>query len=88
MANPQRGEVELVAGGETHVLCLTLGALAEIEAICADGAPMTATRLLAVLAALMRGGGTRLSEAEIRALPIDIETAARAVAACIERALP
>ena len=58
MANPQRGEVELVVGGETHTLCLTLGALAEIEGLCADGAPMTATRLVDVLGALMRGGGS------------------------------
>lgn len=86
MANPVRGEVELVAGGETHVLCLTLGALAEIETICADGAPMTATRLLAVLEALMRGGGSTLTASEIRALPLDMETAAGAVAACFERA--
>jgi len=88
MANPQRGEVELVVGGETHVLCLTLGALAEIEALCADGAPMTATRLVDVLGALMRGGGSALEAREIRALPIDIETAAAAVAECFERAGP
>lgn len=31
MANKQRGEVELKAGGEAFILCLTLGALAEIE---------------------------------------------------------
>ena len=86
MANPQRGEVELVVGGETHVLCLTLGALAEIEGLCAEGAPMTATRLVAVLGALMRGGGSDLADREIRALPIDIETAAAAIAACFERA--
>jgi len=86
MANPVRGEVELVAGGETHVLCLTLGALAEIETICADGAPMTATRLLSVLEALLRGGGSSLTASEIRALPLDMETVAGAVAACFERA--
>jgi hypothetical protein len=86
MANPQRGEVELVVGGETHVLCLTLGALAEIEGLCTDEAPMTATRLVDVLGALMRGGGSDLADSEIRALPIDIETAAAAVAACFERA--
>jgi len=86
MANPQRGEVELVVGGETHVLCLTLGALAEIEAICAGETPMTATRLVDVLGALLRGGGSALDAREIRALPIDIETAAAAVAACFERA--
>lgn len=32
MANPQRGEVAAVLDGEERVLCLTLGALAELEA--------------------------------------------------------
>ena len=35
MVNPQRGETLLEAGGKRHVLCLTLGALAEIEALMA-----------------------------------------------------
>ena len=30
MANPQRGEIEAVIGCERRVLCLTLGALAEL----------------------------------------------------------
>ena len=32
MANPIRGEIDAVIGGETRMLCLTLGALAELEA--------------------------------------------------------
>ncbi len=31
MANPHRGEIEAVLDGKTYVLCLTLGALAELE---------------------------------------------------------
>ncbi len=31
MANPRRGEIEAELGGRTFVLCLTLGALAELE---------------------------------------------------------
>lgn len=31
MANPWRGDVELVVDGKTHVMRLTLGALAELE---------------------------------------------------------
>ena len=31
MANRHRGEIEAELGGQTHTLCLTLGALAEIE---------------------------------------------------------
>lgn len=84
MANPARGEVTLVAGGRTYTLCLTLGALAEIEAVCEPGGPLDAERLVRVLAALIRGGGTALDEAAVRALPVDAETAAAAVAACFE----
>ena len=32
MAITQRGEIEAAIGGETRMLCLTLGALAELEA--------------------------------------------------------
>ena len=32
MTNIHRGEISAVIGGETRVLCLTLGALAELEA--------------------------------------------------------
>ena len=36
-ANRRRGEVEAVLDGERRILCLTLGALAELEtAFCAD----------------------------------------------------
>ena len=35
-ANPWSGEVALVIGGERHVLKLTLGALAELEAALVD----------------------------------------------------
>ena len=31
MAITQRGEIDAVIGGETRTLCLTLGALAELE---------------------------------------------------------
>ena len=31
MANTHRGEIEAELGGQTYTLCLTLGALAEIE---------------------------------------------------------
>lgn len=45
--NPQRGEVALDIGGETRKLCLTLGALAEIEAAlgCESLKDRSATRM-------------------------------------------
>ena len=92
MVNTARGEVALQIDGERYVLCLTLGALAEIEALF-DGAVETrlktlgARDLLAVLLALLRGGGHAISEAELRASRLDLNAAAQAVAACFEAAL-
>ena len=57
MANRQRGEVELVIGERTLTLCLTLGALAEIEALCPPGEALGAGRLLLIVEVLARGGG-------------------------------
>lgn len=91
MSNPARGEVTLEGGGETHTICLTLGALAEIEAgLGVSGFAAMAERLKTlsaadlalVLAALMRGGG-----AVVDGSAIDPVRAAKAVADCFERAL-
>jgi hypothetical protein len=86
MANPVRGEVELVIGAKAYTLCLTLGALAEIEAICGDGKRLDARRLVRVLAALLRGGGADMDQTALIASGLDLETAAAAVAECFERA--
>lgn len=65
-ANGVRGEVVVVLAGAERRLCLTLGALAEIETALgvrglADLAErmraLSATDLMMVLAALLRGGG-------------------------------
>lgn len=91
MSNRARGEVTIEAGGETHTLCLTLGALAEIEAgLGVSGFAAMAERLKTpsaadlalVLAALLRGGG---AAADMSA--VDPVMAAKAVADCFERAL-
>ena len=87
-ANGARGEVIAVLAGQPRRLCLTLGALAEIEmALDVDGLDALARRmgrlsardLMAVLAALLRGGGDelagRLGEAQV-----DAREAAEAVA--------
>jgi len=75
-------------------LCLTLGALAEIEAAFGvDGLEglgarfetgrLSARDLVAVLGAAARGGGERIGDEEIAALPIagGLDAFARAVAA-------
>ncbi|MFY0637071.1 GTA-gp10 family protein [Maricaulis maris] len=87
MPNPQRGEIALTLGERTLTLCLTLGALAEIETLCPAGESLTADRLVRVVAALARGGGTPVELAELKAVPLRLDTVAQAVAACLEAGL-
>ncbi|CUH81632.1 hypothetical protein TRM7557_03520 [Tritonibacter multivorans] len=81
MANPHRGEVALVLDGETHVLRLTLGALAELEATLAEDSlvalverfetgAFSARDLLALLAAALKGGGSSVTPAALAAAEI------------------
>jgi len=81
MANAIRGESELLAGGKSFLMRLTLGALAEIEdglglaniGDIADRLKSLATKDIAVVAsALLRGGGTDLSPAEVMKLETDV----------------
>ena len=76
MANPWRGEVELVIDGEPRVMRLTLAALAELEArLKSDSLVELIARfetggfrvrdLIALLTAGLNGGGWKLSEAEL-----------------------
>lgn len=88
MSNRARGEGELRAGTRTLKLCLTLGALAEIEtALCVQSlaeieaklARPRASDLLAIIAALARGAGETIGEAELASLPLDLRAAAHAI---------
>lgn len=76
MANIHRGEIEAIIGGKRLVLCLTLGALAELENRLqatdlvglgekfANGR-VSATHLIAILGAGLRGGGNDVSDEEL-----------------------
>ena len=88
-ANGKRGEAVAVLAGEERRLCLTLGALAEIEtALSVEGLDGLAERmrrlsardLTAVLAALLRGGGERELAGELDTAAVDPREAAEAVA--------
>ena len=89
MSNGIRGEARAVLAGVERTLCLTLGALAEIEtALGVNGFAELAERmrslsardLVVVLAALLRGGGEDdLAEALGRSA-VDPKEAAEAVA--------
>lgn len=87
--NGARGEVAATLGGSPVRLCLTLGALAEIEtALRLDKAESLAERLKAVTArdvagilhALLKGGGMTDAEASALVLRAAPDEAARAVA--------
>jgi hypothetical protein len=92
MANPQRGEVVLETGGTRYTLCLTLGALAEIEALTGAGdmagigprlASLSAGGMLDLLSILLRAGGNVV---DARTLAITPAEAARAIAKAFESA--
>lgn len=88
-ANGARGEVVAMLAGSERRLCLTLGALAEIETgMGLDGLSGLAERMRAlsardltvVLAALLRGGGERGLADDVERAPVDPREAAEAVA--------
>ncbi len=88
-ANGARGEAVAVLAGAERRLCLTLGALAEIETeLGLDGLAGLAERmralsardLMTVLAALLRGGGERALADELDRAGVDPREAAEAVA--------
>lgn len=93
MTNLHRGEIEAVIDGETRTLCLTLGALAELEARLgiSDYSQLlaritrgeaTARELLEVLRAGLIGGGHSISDDDLARLSVEggLPGAARLVA--------
>lgn len=81
-ANRRRGEVEAIIDGERRVLCLTLGAPAELEtAFCADDLAGLAARfsdgrlkaadLIRIIGAGLRGGGNLYSDEEVAAVSVE-----------------
>ena len=87
--NRARGEVLLAIDGRERRLCVTLGALAELEAAFDVASlaelgerlgQLTAADLIHILAALTAGGGDAMSATELAAASIDAKAAAAAVA--------
>jgi hypothetical protein len=87
--NKARGEALLEIDGRPRRLCVTLGALAELEAafdVVSLGelgerlAQLRASDLIIVLAALTAGGGEATSAAELAVARIDPKAAGSAVA--------
>jgi hypothetical protein len=81
-ANRRRGEVEAVIDGERRILCLTLGALAELEAAFSVGdlnglaerfssGRLKAADMIRLIGAGLRGGGNLFSDDEVAAMSIE-----------------
>lgn len=82
MANIHRGEIAAEIGGETRVLCLTLGALAELEARLGAGdlaglaerfagGKVSARDLTAIIGAGLRGGGNAISDDDLAQMSVE-----------------
>jgi hypothetical protein len=82
MAIAQRGEIDAEIGGERRILCLTLGALAELEqrlqagdlvglAERFGGGRVSARDLTAIIGAGLRGGGNAISDDDLARLSIE-----------------
>ena len=89
MTNGVRGEATARLAGAERRLCLTLGALAEIEtglgtagmaALAERMRSLSARDLMVVLAALLRGGGEGVLADGLASASVDPREAAEAVA--------
>src|SRR5690606_20200014 len=79
MANRYRGEIEAELDGKTFRLCLTLGALAELEATFGDGdllalatrfesGRLSARDCVRIIGAGLRGAGYDIRDADVGAM--------------------
>lgn len=82
MANTKRGEIAAIIDGEEKVLCLTLGALAELEARLGGGDLMglgerfaagrvSARDLIVILGAGLRGGGNAVTDDDLARMAVE-----------------
>lgn len=78
--NRARGEVAFTLDGRELRLCLTLGALAEIEALPA--APVTTEYLITLVEILLRAGGHPLTRDELRGAGLDAARLAELIVEC------
>ncbi|MDX6806564.1 gene transfer agent family protein [Terrihabitans rhizophilus] len=80
MANLHRGEIAAELGGSEYTLCLTLGALAELEAAFGaedlmalaerfESGRLSARDAIRILGAGLRGAGNTMKDDEVAALP-------------------
>jgi hypothetical protein len=98
-ANRRRGEIEAMIDGKRRILCLTLGALAELEtafgvdnimdlASAFSKGRIGAKGMIAVLGAGLRGGGNVMDDEDVATMYIDggVEGAVRLTAQLLSSA--
>ncbi|MBX3597055.1 MAG: gene transfer agent family protein [Rhizobiaceae bacterium] len=94
--NRRRGEVEAILDGKPRTLCLTLGALAELEdAFAADdlgalverfaSGRLSARDIMRIIGAGLRGAGTQVTDDDVAAM--QVEGGASAYAAIVSELL-
>jgi len=82
MANPHRGEIEAVLDGAPYRLCLTLGALAELESAFGaedmlalaqrfSGGRIAARDAIRILGAGLRSGGHMIDDGAVGDMRVD-----------------
>jgi hypothetical protein len=82
MVNRHRGEVEATLDGARYILCLTLGALAELETRLAaqdlmglarrfEQGALSASEAIAVIGAGLRGGGNDIDDTAVARMRVD-----------------
>ena len=82
MPNSQRGEVEAILDGRARTLCLTLGALAELETTLSapdlltlaerfESGRLSARDAIAIIGAGLRGAGGSETDADVAAMRLD-----------------
>lgn len=96
MTNKVRGDSELLAGGKSLMMRLTLGALAEIEDGLGNGGGLSGIAgslkslgskdIALVASALLRGGGTNVSPEEVMNLETDVGTLVGAITGAFKAA--
>lgn len=82
MTNRRRGEITAILDGRSFTLCLTLGALAELEAAFQvddlvaltarfESGRLSARDLIRIITCGLKGAGTTISEPEVAAMRAD-----------------
>ena len=94
IVNEKRGEVAIEINGKYHKLCLTLGALAELETAFSAtdlkdlGQKMgclSAGEILIVLLILLKGGGMVFEIETLKTSDLNPKIAAQKIAECFEK---